>query len=216
MKIAVISDTHRKHSNIEIPENVDCLIHCGDIEAYTKSDLFKFLDWFRSHNIKHKIFIAGNHEKVLKTIDKRWLKRYLKNINVIYLEDEEITIENIKFYGTPWSMGSNTSTYAFSDEEEELKKHFEKIPEDTNILISHQPAHLDLDEIIHKTTKNKKNVGSRVLKEKIKKLKKLKFHFTGHIHEARGVKKGEAYTTVNASSYNRKVDKLHNPIVIEY
>ena len=66
MKIVVISDTHSKHRELNIP-NGDVIIHCGDVtQNGSKKETIDFISWFEELNFKYKIFIAGNHDKYLE------------------------------------------------------------------------------------------------------------------------------------------------------
>ena len=72
MKIVHISDTHSKHNNLNIPENIDLLIFSGDWSRIgSSSDTENFFSWLISLNIPKIVFIAGNHER---TLDNDWIK----------------------------------------------------------------------------------------------------------------------------------------------
>src|SRR6187200_3451602 len=99
MRIVAISDTHSKHEQIVVPAG-DVLVHAGDITLYGKLDeLHAFNHWLGRLPHRHKIVIAGNHDKILQ--ERSDLARSILK-NAIYLQDEAITIEGIKFYGSPW------------------------------------------------------------------------------------------------------------------
>ena len=63
---------------------------------------------------------------------------------------------------------------------------YSKIPEDTEVLLTHGPAHRILDK-----TKKGVRAGCGVLAERLKELERCRLHVFGHIHEARGVEIGE-------------------------
>jgi Icc-related predicted phosphoesterase len=63
---------------------------------------------------------------------------------------------------------------------------YSKIPEDTEILLTHTPAHHVLDE-----TRKKVRAGCGVLARRLKELERCRLHVCGHIHEARGAEIGE-------------------------
>lgn len=192
MKIAIISDTHNKHSKLNIPE-VDCIIHTGDFTSSilnNREEMNSFLDWFAKLNIKYKILVPGNHELNFEYLYKT--NNLLIDKSIICLIDKSIKIEGIKFYGTPWS--ETFEDWGFFKTDKEMKEILEKIDKDTDILITHTPQFGILD-----LTDELDNVGSKLLKEKIKSLN-LKYHVFGHIHEDRGEMKGK-YTSINASNY---------------
>lgn len=63
---------------------------------------------------------------------------------------------------------------------------YSKIPEDTEILLTHTPPHCIMDE-----TRKKVRAGCGVLARRLKELEGCRLHVFGHIHEARGVEIGE-------------------------
>ena len=106
MRITAISDTHTKHSQLNLPGG-DLLIHGGDLSNRGSfGDLESFLYWFGKQDYKHKVFIAGNHDFCFQDspgICKAILKEHEEyNGNITYLEDSEITIEGLKIWGSPW------------------------------------------------------------------------------------------------------------------
>lgn len=63
VRIMFISDTHNKHRDLLLPENVDILIHAGDFTLRGKEHEVKdFSNWLGEVPIKHKIVVAGNHD----------------------------------------------------------------------------------------------------------------------------------------------------------
>jgi len=101
MKIISISDTHQQHSKLTIPE-CDILIHCGDYSNHgTEMDFHQFVGWFSNlDQARNKIFIAGNHDFQIQK--NQSLRNQIPN-GVIYLQDNDVTINGIKIYGTPWT-----------------------------------------------------------------------------------------------------------------
>ena len=110
--ITFISDTHSKHHHCEndLPGG-NILIHSGDFMngGYSKIEVIEFLDWFRSiKGYDKKIFIAGNHDRILEN-DPTWSLVTIKDYtNLIYLQDEGYSIydidndSSVKLYGSPW------------------------------------------------------------------------------------------------------------------
>ena len=78
----------------------DILIHAGDMTPRgEKKDLEKVNKWLGTLPHKHKIIIAGNHDFAFEKTPaeaRSWFT------NAIYLEDESITLEGLKIYGSPW------------------------------------------------------------------------------------------------------------------
>ncbi len=89
----------------------------------------------------------------------------------------------------------------------ELKEHFDKIPEDTDILITHMPPFMFLD-----ACQDGRRVGSTSLANMIinrNRLPKLKLHVFGHVHEQGGrIIDSKTLKLVNASH----VDECYRPV----
>ena len=215
MKIIFISDTHTLHGQMinEIPEG-DVLVHCGDVSGRgVGSEIQDFLAWFSSLPHKNKIFIAGNHDFGFQYRDHVLQKTLesLKEQNIHYLEDSGIEIDGVKFWGSPWTPPFYN--WAFMLNEDEIKEKWEMIPRDINVLITHGPPKGILDLVIY----DQENVGCPSLMEEVLKLKDLKAHAFGHIHEEYGTKvldeNGPIF--INASTCTLRYKPWNKPIVIE-
>jgi Icc-related predicted phosphoesterase len=205
MKIHCISDTHTRHREIELPGG-DVLIHAGDIMSKPDpSQLTEFLVWFTEQNYTTKIFISGNHDHIFEkspTLIKKILKMFP---SLIYLQDSDVTIDGIKFYGAPW-VPTNRPGKAFSYLRDALgiaKSHWSKIPNDTDVLITHGPAYNKLDKIMKpiRADQPQLNLGCPQLAERIKAINP-QLHICGHIHSSQGILDiSESTTTyINAAS----------------
>lgn len=215
MKLVFISDTHTLHNWMinKIPDG-DVLIHCGDVSSRgTGSEIDDFISWFRSFPHKNKIFIAGNHDfgfEYRNTTLQKSLEK-IKKIGIHYLQDSGIEIDGVKFWGSPWTPPFYN--WAFMLDEDNIKEKWEMIPRDTNVLITHGPPYGILDLVSY----GEKNVGCPSLMEEILKLKDLKVHSFGHIHEEYGSKvldeNGPIF--VNASICTLRYKPWNKPIVID-
>jgi Icc-related predicted phosphoesterase len=189
MKVTCISDTHSLHS-INVSDNLtggDLLIHAGDVSNRgTESDIIDFCEWFNSiDSYQYKVFIAGNHDFLFE-VDKDRIKSILKRYdNIIYLLDEEVTINGFKIYGSPWQP--RFYNWAFNVDRGSLMPYWDKIPEDTDILITHGPPKGKFDL----TQYTGEQVGCEELAARLTQLKNLKLHVFGHIHEGYGVEYNE-------------------------
>lgn len=96
----------------------------------------------------------------------------------IYLEHQQVEIEGIKIFGSPYTIKYGNS--AFQRKKQDLENVFSTIPHDIDLLITHGPPLGILD----KTSKGN-NAGSEELLKKVMKIKP-KFHIFGHIHEGKG------------------------------
>jgi predicted phosphodiesterase len=225
-KIVIISDTHNKHKQIKIPDG-DILIHCGDFTSYGyKDEVKRFIEWFSKQTHKHKIFIAGNHDRsfdsqfqteYLEDFDKNkyvenskpfWLVNILNNLplDVYYLENTTITLDNIKFFGSPQSARFGNK-WAFNvDRGSAAYKHWSQIPNDVDIVITHGPTYGINDYVARG-----ENVGDIQLLNKLNETT-CKLFCCGHIHEGYGVFNDGKITHVNAATCNLQYEPTNKPI----
>jgi len=192
MKITTISDTHGLHHQIHLPGG-DILIHAGDVcNRGTAAEALDFMNWFSNQNYAYKIFIAGNHDFYFENEQNDTIQSLLP-ISVYYLNDSGITIEGISFWGSP--ITPEFHNMAFNRKRGiEISKHWDLIPSDTDVLITHGPAYGILD-----TTFQNLNAGCVSLLTKIEQINPL-YHIFGHIHEGYGLTEREGTTFINTSS----------------
>ncbi len=206
MKIVFISDTHGFHKKVE-NLNGDIIIHAGDVSGRgTKEEVTDFLDWFGNLDFKHKIFVAGNHDFFFEEASLDELKQLIPD-TINYLYDSGIQIDNLNIWGSPIQPWFHN--WAFNRQRgEDIKKHWDLIPDNTDILITHGPPF----EILDKTFTNL-NVGCKELLKKTLEVKP-KIHVFGHIHEDYGIKELGGVTFINASILNERYKVVNVPIEI--
>lgn len=210
LKIMCISDTHCRHRSLELDlEGVDCIIHSGDFSSGSEASTIDFLLWYSELYVKHKILIAGNHDWFAYNYQEDF-KRKCELLDIIYLDDSECTIEGVVFYGTPWV--NKFYNWAFMEYENNLKDIYKKISKGVHVLISHGPAHGTLDVVLRAGAGS---VGSTSLRDHLPKLKRLKAHIFGHIHENYGIVQHQHYVSVNASILDANYRIHNNPVIIE-
>lgn len=205
MKIVCISDTHNQHRKMQIP-NGDLLIHAGDLSGHGKeSEIEDFNAWLGTLPHKYKVIIAGNHDFLF---ERNPLKAEKLISNAVYLNDSSVTIEGFKIWGSPISPWFYD--WAFNRHRgEDIRKHWDLIAEDTDILITHGPPFGILDETLRGEA-----VGCEELAAKIE-LIKPRLHIFGHIHEARGLQKQKETTYINASMVDFYYKPVHQAFVID-
>lgn len=208
MKFIVVSDTHFQHHKLKLPE-ADAIIHAGDItETGRKEEVIDFLDWFSSLRYTHKIFIAGNHDFFLEKISHTNAEKALIPPGIHYLNDSGITIEGIHFWGSP--VQPQFFNWAFNRKRgSEIQKHWDQIPMETDILITHGPPHEILDLNIEG-----EEVGCENLKNQVMKVNP-RFHVFGHIHEAYGRRMVANTEFINASVLDHHYFFKNKPVVFE-
>ena len=179
MKILHISDTHGKHHQLRDLPEADVVVHTGDItEDGTEEEVKDFIEWFGNLPYKHKIFIAGNHDDCLYGANIEGLPD-----NVHYLCNDGITIDGIKFYGV--------HMFLQDDLDGNLPELFGRIPDDTDVLLTHQPPLGILDE------QDGVNYGDYTLYKRVMDVRP-KCHLFGHLHHI--VKTQEVFRWVRFSN----------------
>ena len=219
MKIICISDTHTKHNQIpsqyidNADESIDMIIHAGDVSSRGyKTEITNFLSWYNDLNFRYKILIAGNHDFYFEEAKPEELNEMLAEYpNITYLNDSGVEIEGFKIWGSPvqpWFYN-----WAFNRMGSDIQKHWDLIPSDTQLLITHGPIQGYLD-----MTTRGDITGCPYLKETIsERLKDLKLHVCGHIHEAYGrLVMADGQVLLNASVLNHRYEMQNRPITMEW
>jgi Icc-related predicted phosphoesterase len=200
MKIAVASDTHGMWDSLNYPA-ADVLVFAGDIlrnysrdrhmDAHQQLLELDRLNDFAAQLIargdyKHIVLVAGNHDFVFQRINKEARKALT---NITYLQDEEVIIDGVKFYGSPWQPWFYDWAFNFPNpgiNAARARSHarvcWAKIPSDTNVLITHGPPKDILDAVVYGD-----HVGCPYLRDRVDSLEKLKLHCFGHIHYSYGI-----------------------------
>ena len=204
MQIVAISDTHGKHRDLQpLPEG-DVLIHAGDVSrGGTKEQITDFLEWFAEQNHPYKIFIAGNHDFFFEQADPDEVNSIIPD-GVIYLNDSGTEINGVQLWGSPITPWFNN--WAFNrDRGDEIKKHWDLIPDDTDVLITHGPPFGTLDETVYGD-----RTGCEDLLLRIDQVKP-RLHIFGHIHEEYGAFTKCETTFVNVSVLDGWYDMKNQP-----
>jgi Icc-related predicted phosphoesterase len=201
MKIWHISDTHTFHGLLQVPEGIDLVIHSGDCsnprDPYNNEpEVRRFIDWFGDLPIKHKIFVAGNHDT---SIEKRLVTSIdFEDNGITYLENDYITIEGIKIFGSPHTP--EFGNWSFMKARHKLDRIWDKaIDDNTDIIIVHGPPKGVLDKSYDRKGMME-SCGDKSLLNKVNKVQP-KLMLFGHIHNCEdiinaGVFKFSTYDTL--------------------
>jgi Icc-related predicted phosphoesterase len=202
VRIVCISDTHLVHEDrgvafehFKIPDG-DILVHSGDATFDgSVEEIDRFASWFRTLPHKHKVFVAGNHDRGFQDRPER-ARRQLPD-GVIYLQDSGVEIMGLKFYGAPWQP--EFQDWAFNlPRGEKLRAKWSLIPNEVDVLVTHGPPHGVLD-----LTWNGEHVGCEELHKVVFNRVEPRLHIFGHIHHSGGSKRKIGKTTfVNAAILN--------------
>lgn len=223
MKVCAISDLHGYLPDIE---PCDLLLICGDIMPLDiqtnmpESERWLeevFIPWIESLPIDQAILIAGNHDffmersslKASMILNTRKLT-YLRNESTTYISNHG---EVITIFGTPYCK--IFAEWAFMRDFEILKEKYSEIPENVDILISHDAP------MIGKVGKIKQGgwagteAGNPCLAEEILR-KKPKWCFCGHIHSGEhNITEYDGIRLANVSLVNEHYEPTNKPIYVE-
>lgn len=202
--ITMISDTHNRHRSIDVGSG-DIILHAGDATSRGRGyEIENFLSWYGNLDFGLKVFVAGNHDFGFEDQPNAY-KELCKQYGVTLLQDSGYTYKgsNIKIWGSP--VQPTFHDWAFNRSPTAIQPHWDKIPNNTDILITHGPAHGILD-----ASQRDERVGCPRLLKRIQEVKP-RLHVCGHIHEARGTLTKGATTYVNAAS----LDKHYEPYALE-
>ena len=155
---------------------------------------------------EHIIVIAGNHDRGFEYHSREKIDSICTNFT--YLQEESYECDGVKFYGaphTPYFFG-----WAFNVHRgKPIKKIWDKIPEDTDVLLTHGPPWGILDK-----NQYGEHCGCEELLKRVKELN-LNIHCYGHIHENYSMKEIEGTIYINGSSLNKNYEPVNKPIILE-
>lgn len=206
MKVALISDTHGFLP--AIPDGVDAVLHAGDI-GVDRDPVRWFSEalypWARKVGVP--IYATfGNHDR----IGERLMVPDPIPTNLRFEVDALIDVLGVPVWFSPWSL--RFYDWAFMAGEPALRIKYDKIPEKTQVIVSHGPPFGSGD-----MTLQSERVGSVALLDRMLNLPELKLVVTGHIHEAHGIHRANGMTRViNCTHVNEYYEPVHEPIIIEW
>lgn len=207
MICVAIADTHGLHHQLTLPEG-DLIIHAGDVSRRGEVHEIKdFLNWFQDLDYRYKIFIAGNHDFFFERSSKAEIDALIP-AGVIYLCDSGITVEGIRIWGSP--VTPTFFNWAFNrDRGADISRHWDLIPHDTQLLITHGPVFGILDKTVRG-----EHVGCEDLLKKVQEIKPT-YYIGGHIHESYGKAEANGTAYLNASVLDHKYRLKHQPLVFD-
>ena len=176
MKIIHISDTHGRHHQLNDLPEADVIVHSGDISNNGEAhEVLDFLNWYIDLPYKHKLFVTGNHDICL------WDADNIADLpdNVHFLQDRGCVIDGVKFYGLAY------------DHTESM------IPDDVDVLITHEPPVMILDE------SECTHWGNALLRARVFQVKP-QLHLFGHVHKANGTTSENGIIFSNAAMHNNQ------------
>jgi|WetSurSiteA1Bulk_404760.scaffolds.fasta_scaffold06411_4 Icc-related predicted phosphoesterase len=211
MKIVAFSDIHGQQ-NKQLTEwfnnnPADLLLFAGDLQRNQTDFGMNFVAWVHSLPYTKKVLVFGNHDG-----NSADVMNFIKNNNltdIVFLNNESITVDGIKIFGSPHSVLYGSWWFMMKDEE--LASLWKKIPDDTDILITHGPPLGILDDTIDGFT-----TGSKTLLRRVFELQQLKYHIFGHIHESHGKREIGERTFMNVSLLDEQYRFKNKPVIFDY
>ena len=214
--IAAISDLH---GHLPAVPKCDLLLIAGDIcpsswpgpQADWLANTFK--PWLDLVPAREVVAVAGNHDWVFESWDNR--KEFeltpgaadrlvLPDLRWHYLEDQGIELFGLRIYGTPWQL--RCGNWAFNVEEPVLADKFARIPNGTDIVLSHSPP-FGIGDLAYRPNGGE-HVGSPSLLDRVLRVRP-RLHVFGHIHGARGQWERNGITFANVAVLNDKHELAH-------
>jgi Icc-related predicted phosphoesterase len=166
--VFAFADTHGRHRQVAVPGDVDTVIFAGDAcEAGDQAQLEDFFAWFASLPAKNKLFVPGNHDLPFEFAPDIAANMVPKN--VIFLEEDGITLNGMRFYALPARPWMHEALY---------------LPSNIDVLVTHGAPKGILDA----------GQGCHILR-KLVALEKPKNHIFGHVHQTGGQSVQEERTT---------------------
>jgi hypothetical protein len=205
MRILLLSDTHGAHQQVKYPP-ADVLIHAGDMtRGGTLAELAAFNDFLATLPYLHKILIAGNRDFCFQRQPAE-SRRILTQ--AVYLEDQEITLDGLRIYGSPWQPPFLDMAFNLP-RGEPLRKKWECIPMGIDLLITHTPP-LGIGD----QTKRGSHVGCEELLPAVHRIRP-RVHCFGHIHEGYGDWVADGIRFINASVMDASMRVVNKPVLLD-
>jgi Icc-related predicted phosphoesterase len=201
LRLVVISDTHGLHDRIEGLPDGDVLVHAGDFmnSGYDVQELLSFNRWLGEQSFKRRVVCGGNHDRYFEAAPQQ--ARTLLT-NAIYIENTGITIDGLKFWGSPYTPEFLNWAFMYPRGLSALR-YWDLIPYNLDVLITHGPPSGILDQ----TAPGEPHLGCEQLLNAIEE-KKPRVHLFGHIHGGAGTFENGATRFVNAAYLNEHYKPL--------
>ncbi len=212
LTILAISDTHGQHRKLTNLPKTDIIIHCGDIMTSGRNmdELADFLNWFDSLNYRRKIFIGGNHDRLIET-DRYVLNSLLEDVDkrVVYLEHDFHEYRGVVFYGSPFTPEFCNWSFQNYDNESVIKRFDTIVDKKVDVMIMHGPVKGICDKI-EEIDGSIRHVGCDIQLEYVNKINPM-LHLSGHIHEGGSLDVTENTIFANCSVLDENYELKDSP-----
>ena len=205
MRVVAVADTHLYHHELQLPDG-DVFVHAGDLcRSGDLAELREAADWLKSLPHRHKVVIAGNHDWAFVR-EPDLAREVLADAGVVYLQDSGVTIDGVRFWGSPWQPEFND--WAFNlPRGRALAAKWALIPTDLDVLVTHAPP-----SGIGDRGPVPGRLGCEDLLDRVLSIRP-KVHLFGHIHQDGGA--WEIGPTLFANVTTWECERAPTVIVIE-
>jgi Icc-related predicted phosphoesterase len=188
LSIIAISDLHGLLPDTSEYQG-DILCICGDtfplsIQTHARAceEWFteEFIPWAQEIKVDKILLIAGNHDFFFYNSHLQRIHNLIKDTKIVYLENDVFEYQGKVFYGTPYCK--QFGNWAFMRDDETLEIIFSNIPNNVDVLITHD-APFGCSDICEQDVSwnSHTHIGNIPLKEAVLK-KQPKFLIHGHLH----------------------------------
>lgn len=217
MKICISSDFHGYFPKIE---SCDLVLICGDIvdlsvQSSTKGSKkwFKniFKSWAETLPCDKVLFIPGNHEVAVEHHESWYYAEFPKDEKITFLSNDLYQYKSLFIFGTPYCK--IFGNWAYNKSDEELIKLYSDIPENLDILMTHDAPYGTSDICMEKL--HREHLGNKPLRDIIlQKIPDIVVH--GHLHSANHeyeyLGKSKVY---NCSYVNEQYEPTYKPLYLD-
>lgn len=216
LKLTFFSDTHMRHKGVEkhLPGG-HILFFMGDCGTRgNQHEIHDFLKWFGDiKSYDYKVMIAGNHDHFFE-----WQPEHAREMvankerygDIIYLQDESISLCGLNIYGSPWQPTFHNWAFNLPRNGDELETVWSKIPENTDILLTHGPPY----QILDYTYNSPHPVGCEKLQSRVFEVDPI-IHAFGHIHDSWGERVVNDITFINGTIMDENYYPNNKPITVD-
>jgi len=177
MRLVAVADTHLFTDDLTVPDG-DVFVHAGDMcRLGSLGELERVARWIAELPHSHKVIVAGNHDGAFQHAPEQARALFA---GCHYLEDAELVLDGLRFYGSPWQPEFND--WAFNlPRGEPLAAMWRRIPHGVDVLITHGPP----DGFGDRSSVNGRT-GCADLRARVAEVAP-RLHLFGHIHEDGGL-----------------------------
>ena len=192
MRIVAVADTHgRERALGPLPEG-NLLIYAGDLlQGGSIDELEAVGRWLAKLPFQTKVVVAGNSDWCFLTDPVN--ARSVLGDDVVYLQDQAVTIEGLTVWGSPWQPEYKAGAFNLPRGDCLVEK-WELVPSETDILITHSPPR----GIGDRTPVG--NIGCDDLLSMVRRVRPA-LHCFGHAHADGGVWRSDGICFANVTTW---------------